>query len=1300
MISTRSASSCVRCVLAAFVAVSLSGAVARAQTAISAQHLPPALHGDSLGDGGSALKARLVTPVGLARDAQGNIYIAERGAHRIRRVDARTGVITTIAGTGEAGFAGEGTAATTARFTQPDGLIVDRDGNLIIADPFNHRIRKLDQRSGIITTVAGTGEAGFSGDGGLATAAQLNGPFGISLDRNGVLYIADTENHRIRRVDPATSRISTVAGNGVWDFAGDGGPATGASFARPHLVVADGDSAVLIGDSFNFRIRQLNLRSGIIRTIAGIGLRGSGGDGGRATDAAITYMGGIVVLPNGDVLVSSLAEHRIRRIDRRTGMIHPVAGTGRWSFDGDGKPALETSLHLPLAMVAEPDGSVLFTDMWNGRVRRIDARTRVVSTVAGSAESPRTPAGGWHFHYHRDSLRAVLDQPVRYELARASDVGVTRGVRYRSPGSSFNRFDVYAPPATAARVLPAVVLVPGRNDAEVRLKDTGGFASWGRLIAASGLVAIVTDHSLGTRARSVDAASDDVAAALDYVRRNAVALNVDTSRVCVMAFSSGAPLLTRVLSAGGTNVSCVAAYYPHLDLTRNDASGWLLETSETRQRHSFASVLGASPVPTLLVRAGREQPAVNEPLDALSRNIGRRDGVVILEHPDGQSGFERARGDSTTSVVVRGTLCFLQRSMRAAETQCVTTPARASSADTIGDGGPATEAFLDRPVSLALDTDGTLYVSEQRSHRVRRVDGRTGVITTVLGTGVAGSSGDGGPATHAQVNYPKITLDRRGNLYVGEVNGYRIRRVDARTGLVITVAGTGEQGFSGDGGRATEAKISRPFGLVVDDSGHLYFTDTEVNRIRRVDAHTGIITTVAGTGRYAFAGDGEVATSASLARPHVLTLDRQGNLVIGDSFNQRIRRIDRRTQIITTIAGAGFRGTSGDNGPATGATFVYFGGLAYDTAANLLVSGIGDHRVRRIDAGTNVIRPFAGTGRWESSGDGGQAREASFHPALELAVNARNDVFVVDAYGGRVRKIDGRTGTVSTVAGSRAPAPQPGDFHVHFDEVALARALDTPVALDLPGALTALSREGLDYTGTGDQRRRMDIYTPAAARGPVPAVVLVHGSAGTDLTRLTTRWNAWRSRGRLLAAAGFAAVTFSHRLNQEGGLERAADDLTTALAYVRARAGALGIDRGRICVVAFADATPLLTQLVGRPVEGVQCLAAFSPILDLRGGPAPFFLEGDAAVRARFSLSPTMTSAARLPPTMLLIGARDVEGVTAPARTVTASARASGQPIVLVEHPERGSEFDRGTPHPMTERVLREWLAFLERSLR
>jgi acetyl esterase/lipase/sugar lactone lactonase YvrE len=1250
-----------------------------------------------MGDGGPAIRARLVTPVGLARDAQGNLYISERGAHRIRRVDARTGIITTYAGTGEQGFSGDGGPATRATLTQPDEIIVDRDGNLIFGDVFNHRVRKVDARTGVITTIAGTGQRGFSGDGGPATQARLDGPFGVALDTKGNLYIADTENQRIRRVDAVTGIITTIAGNGVWDYAGDGGPAPLASFARPHRIVIEGDTALLIGDTFNLRIRRVDLRTGIIQNIAGTGERGSGGDGGRALDAAFTYFGSLAFAPDGDLIVPSLAEQRIRRIDSQTGIVSTIAGNGTWAFSGDGGPATSASLHLPLSVVIDLDGSILFTDMWNGRVRRIDGRTGLITTVVGSAPSPETPAVSWHFHYNRDSVSTVLDQPVRYAIDGMQQVGVIRNVAYRSDEHRHARLDAYIPMSRAPDGRrPFVVVVPARNDVEVRLKDSEGFASWGRLIAASGMVAVLIDHSLGTRARALPEAASDIARAIEYVEHHAGELQVDASRFCVLSFSSGSALAAAILEAGGAALRCVGAYYPHVDLTRDDITPWwtnvwLQEPREARERYSLARVLPASRIPALLVRAGGEQGTLASMLDSLRISLAARRGVTFLEHADGSSGFERTIDDAITRDVVRGTLCFLQLRLEVEDTQCGA-----------GDAGPATAAFLDRPMSVALDAEGNLYVSEQRAHRVRRVDAETGVITTVVGTGAAGSSGDGGPARRAQVNYPKVAIDAAGNIYIGEVDGYRIRRIDARTGVITTVAGTGVQGFSGDGGPASAAQITRPFGLAFDGEGDLYFTDTEANRIRRIDRASGNITTVAGNGRYGFSGDGGAATAASLARPHVLTFDPQGNLVIGDSFNQRIRRVDRRTGIISTIAGSGFRGNSGDNGHALEATFVYFGGIAYDTAGDLLVSGVGDHHIRRIERSTGVIRAFAGTGRFTSDGDGGPALAASFHPALELAVDARNNVYVADAYGGRVRRIDGTSGIVGTVAGNRPPAARPGDFHVHFDSTEVARLLDTPVALSVEGIDGVRVTRDLDYTGTGDVRRRMDIYLPAraAAAARAPIVLLVHGSAGTDLRQPAKDWGAWTSRGQLLGAHGLAGVTFTHRLNQEGGLETAAQDLVAAIDYLRANAEVLQVDGGRICVVTFEEGATLIAELLRSRRPELRCVAAFTPVLDLRGSPPPFWMETTASVRDRYSPAALIEAGAETPPMLLLVGARDSEQVTATARRLAAFGRDRQIPIELLEHPTGGATFDRGAPGPLTEEMLRRWIAFLHSHLR
>src|SRR5947208_3349960 len=211
--------------------------------------------GGGAGDGGAATDASLNQPRGVALDASGNLYIADHFNHRIRKVDAATGIITTVAGNGVFGFAGDGGAATGASLNQPRGVALDASGNLYIADQSNLRIRKVAAASRIMTTVASTGGGGFAGDGGAATSASLNEPSGVALDASGNLYIADQFNHRIRKVAAASGIITTMAGNGNLGFAGDGGAATSASLYYPSGVALDASGNLYIADQNNSRIR-------------------------------------------------------------------------------------------------------------------------------------------------------------------------------------------------------------------------------------------------------------------------------------------------------------------------------------------------------------------------------------------------------------------------------------------------------------------------------------------------------------------------------------------------------------------------------------------------------------------------------------------------------------------------------------------------------------------------------------------------------------------------------------------------------------------------------------------------------------------------------------------------------------------------------------------------------------------------------------------------------------------------------------------------------------------------------------
>ena len=330
------------------------------------------------GDGGAATSATINNPNEVTLDSAGNLYIADSSNHRIRKVDA-SGNISTIAGTGTAGFGGDGGAATAAQLNFPAAVVVDSAGNLYFADSNNHRVRRVDT-SGDISTVAGTGTGGFSSDGGPATAAQLNFPAAVVVDSAGNLYIADSNNHRIRKVD-ASGDISTVAGTGTGGFSGDGGPASGAMLNGPQGIVLDGAGNLYIVGSASYRIRKVDA-SGTISTIAGTGTAGFSGDGGAATAAQLNWPSRVAMDGAGNLYISDRFNHRIRKVDA-SGDISTIAGTGTAGFGGDVGAATAARLNYPIGVAVDGASRYIYVaDALNNRIRRI----------AGVAQ-PRPPAG-------------------------------------------------------------------------------------------------------------------------------------------------------------------------------------------------------------------------------------------------------------------------------------------------------------------------------------------------------------------------------------------------------------------------------------------------------------------------------------------------------------------------------------------------------------------------------------------------------------------------------------------------------------------------------------------------------------------------------------------------------------------------------------------------------------------------------------------------------------------------------------------------------------------------------------------
>lgn len=643
-----------------------------------------------------ALNADLAQPGSVAVDSIGNIIVAANFMNQVFKVDT-SGNFSVLAGTGFAGFAGDNGPANAARLASPWGVAVDRSGNVFITDTGNQRIRRVDAVSGIITTVAGNGIYAFSGDGGPATSASLWDPQGVGLDKAGNLFIADYGNNRIRRVDASTGVITTVAGNGVHGFGGDGGPATSAALNSPWSATFDASGNLFIADIGNYRIRRVDAARAVITTVAGGGT-GQLGDGGPATQAFLNTPFGIAVDGFGNLIITDTGDERIRRVDHATGIITTIVGNGNAGFNGDGGPAGSASLNFPMSVALDGSGNFFLADTFNNRLRRVDIGTGKIATLAGGGTGGDGSA----------AISATLVQPYGIALDKTGNIFIA---------------------------------------------DT-----------------------VNQRIRRVDAAT--------------------------------------------TNITTVAG------------TGW--------------------------------------------------------------QGYS-------------------------------------------GDGGPGTSAAVSSPRGVAADALGNIYIGDQGNQLVRKVALATGVITSAVGNGTPRLAFAGG-----------VGVDASGNLYIADSGAELILKVESTTGAVTTVAGNGSAGYTGDGGPATSATLDLPQGIAVDASSNLFVADTGNNVIRRIDAVTGIITTVAGNGSGGFGGDGGPATGASMGLPQRVAVDGADNLYIGDLVNNRIRFVDGKTGVMTTIAGNGNAAFSGDGGPATSASLNTPADVAVDIFGNLFIADLSNNRIRKV----------------------------------------------------------------------------------------------------------------------------------------------------------------------------------------------------------------------------------------------------------------------------------------------------------------------------------------------------------------
>ncbi len=308
-----------------------------------------------------------------------------------------------------------------------------------------------------------------------------------------------------------------------------------------------------------------------------------------------------------------------------------------------------------------------------------------------------------------------------------------------------------------------------------------------------------------------------------------------------------------------------------------------------------------------------------------------------------------------------------------------------------GNGGPAVKALLSMPVSVAVDTSGNLFIADSASNTVREVTASTGIIKN---------------APASSFNHPAaVTLDPSGNLYV--LDQASVRRISPSTGSTAMVAGSalGHPGYAGDRGPATSAQLNRPSGIAFDQAGNLYIADTENNRIREVAASTGVITTIAGDGNAGYSGDGGLATLAQVSHPAAVAADGKGNIYIADSGNAAIRKVDAHTGVITTVAGTGIIGFSGDNAAATSARLNDPQGVSVDPTGNLFIADTSNQRVREVAAHTGIISTIAGDGNPGYSGNGGPSSRAELNNPYAVAIDGSGNLYIADSGNGAVRKV-------------------------------------------------------------------------------------------------------------------------------------------------------------------------------------------------------------------------------------------------------------------------------------------------------
>lgn len=813
------------------------------------------------GNGGPAINATLSSDLrAVAVDGQGNIYIADTGNSEIRKVNAQTGVITVIAGGGTScsvgiDKAGDGCpAATGTVLNKPRGVAVDKAGNIYIAGYSDNSIHRVDSVTGIMTLVAGglsgtsstcthpntcaSGTRGYSGDNGPATQAELDQPRGVGVDNNGNVWIADTGNNVIREVNGKTGIITTVVGYNpgtgspaTAGFAGDGGQASASNVLLngPSDIVFDSQNNAYFADFGNHRIREISASTNALNTIIGSSILttpppapswpavAATANLGNLTKLAIDRYGNLYFADSGLSLIFFY--------DASAGTITPIAGeydylgTASSTFTvcanatdtiGDGCPATQALFYQgtvsAIGVALDGLNDIYITDPADYRVRKVSTN---LSFPAGSIGPTGTETQTIELH------------------ATAGDALSASGIAL---GASLGEFSMASAPtcttnsdSTINCLLPVTFTpaYPGLRTTPLMVNSTLSHNSFPLTGVGQGALTGLdpgTASTLGTGLNASLGEAFDAAGNLyvaDTGNNRVVEINAQTQAQTIIAGASVNLTAPQAVAVGANGVIYIA------DTGNN------------------------------VVRA----------IDPVTQVVST------------------IAGGATAT-----TLC-------------------ATASDAIGDFCPATQATLKSPAGLAVDALGDLYIADTGDNLIRRVDSGTGYINLEAGGATAfcasatDSLGDGCPPTQAALNSPHgVALDSLGNLYVADTGNSVVRMITLGTDSIATVAGNGQSTFSGDHGPATLASLNLPQALTLDAAGDIYIADTGNDAVRMVNSATGIITTLFGQGGFAgSAGGSGPASGLQLSSPGGIAIDKLGNLYVSDTANNRIIEDNRNS---------------------------------------------------------------------------------------------------------------------------------------------------------------------------------------------------------------------------------------------------------------------------------------------------------------------------------------------------------------------------------------------------------------------